>query len=180
MTRLVHTALLLILTSMMLSSCHFDAHDELGPHGRDGRAFFAIDYNYAMPYSYWDNNPRVPANPFFGEWYRSNAGRYDFEYFVSPTQYWYGSYRIDIERGYPGGPGHQAGADGADTYVMLYLDPQGWYEEYFFVAKSGEGEMLKGTIDSKEAILEVEMRLVDISERPSIHVPKFQRSESLR
>ena len=68
----------------LLASCTFIVDPVQGPDGRPGDAFFGIDYDYAMPYSYWDNNNNIPNNPVLGAFYPTNTGVYEFEYFINP------------------------------------------------------------------------------------------------
>ena len=111
----------------LLTSC-IVVDNTPGPRGRDGRAFFAVDYERHAPYSYWDNNPSIPFNPILGEYYITRPGIFDFEYFVNPHDYWYGTYEVWVERGGLGGPNGQPGFDGLDTYLMLICDPNGFHE----------------------------------------------------
>ena len=46
-----------------------------------------------------DDNPAVPDNPFFGEYHRTLDGIYDFEYFINPYEYWWGTYEIYVNPG---------------------------------------------------------------------------------
>jgi hypothetical protein len=120
---------LTVFSLLLFDSCIF--HTDYGPDGRDGRAYFGVDYHFQPPYSYWDDNPFIPENPVLGAYYETLPGTYSFEYFVNPFDYWYGTYQIWIERGTEGGPYGEAGMDGLDTYLILYCDPHGWHEEFF-------------------------------------------------
>lgn len=123
-------ALLSIFTlGSVLTGCIFIEEMEYGPHGRDGKAYFGIDYDTFEPYSYWDNNPSLPNNPWFGEMYRSNQGTFDFEYFINQNEYWYGTYTLRVNRGTPGQPNNVAGFDGNDTYLLLICNRNGFYFE---------------------------------------------------
>ena len=99
-----------------------------GPRGRDGQAYFGVDYERHAPYSYWDNNSSVPYNPILGEYYLTRPGIYDFEYFINSHDYWYGTYEVWINRGGVGGAHGQQGYDGLDNYLMLICDPKGFHE----------------------------------------------------
>ncbi len=59
---------------------------------------------------------------------QSRPGIYDFEYFINPYDYWYGTYEVWINPGGLGGPHGQPGYDGSDTYLMLICDPNGFHE----------------------------------------------------
>ena len=98
-----------------------------GPHGRDGDAYFGIDYEHRAPYSYWDDNKSIPYNPALGEYYHTYPGIYEFEYFINPHEYWYGTYEIWINHGGVGGHHGEPGHDGLDTYLMLIADPEGYH-----------------------------------------------------
>lgn len=99
-----------------------------GPRGRDGQAYFGVDYERHAPYSYWDNNSSIPYNPILGEYYLTRPGIYDFEYFINAHDYWYGTYEVWINRGGVGGSHGQPGYDGLDNYLMLICDPNGFHE----------------------------------------------------
>lgn len=113
--------------AIFLTSC-IVVDNTPGPRGIDGRAFFSVDYERHAPYSYWDNNPSIPYNPILGEFYISQPGIYDFEYFINPYDYWYGTYEVWVNPGGPGGPHGEPGYDGADTYLTLICDPRGFHE----------------------------------------------------
>lgn len=123
------TLLSVFVSLIFLSSCVTVIETNVpGPDGLPGRAFFGIDYDTRPPYSYWDNNPSVPVDPFFGEYYRTNPGIYDFEYFVNQYDYWYGTYEVWVYLGGPGRPYGERGRDGADSYLLLVCNPDGPYE----------------------------------------------------
>ena len=103
-----------------------------GPSGSDGKAYIGIDYDSEPPYSYWDNNTGTPPAPVYGVYYPSLAGIYEFEYFVNPEEYWFGTYEIWIERGGPGGANGERGADGLDNYLMLVCNYEGFYGDRNF------------------------------------------------
>lgn len=113
--------------ALVLSSC-VTVLNTPGPDGRPGRAYFGIDYDYRAPYSYWDNNPGIPNDPFFAEYYPTHPGLYDFEYFYNKYDYWYGTYEIWVNPGGRGGAYGEPGFDGADSYLMLICNPDGPYE----------------------------------------------------
>jgi len=147
-------------------------HTDQGPDGRDGRAFFGIDYHYYMPFSYWDSNPDIPLNPYLGDFYHSRPGIFDFEYFVNPYEYWYGTYELWIEYGQQGSPYGVAGTDGSDTYLMLICDPEGWTEDRFR-AYSGKAIVqqapgyFKVKVEEAGYAFEVEMYKSNVSARSS-------------
>jgi len=173
---------LLFATLLIISFTSCEHSHDYGPNGLDGRAFFGVDYNHAIPYSYWDDNPRVPSNPYFGEFYRTEPGWYEFEYFVNPTEYWYGSYQMDIEPGGPGLPHGEVGEDGADTYLTLFLDPEGWTEDRFLnksIKSSRDNQnLLTLTLEGEQGSIKVKMSRTTTAERPSMRMPKFIRQTS--
>ena len=123
--------------------------NEPGPPGFPGLAYFGINYHVYAPYSYWDNNPSIPLNPVFGRYYPTNPGIYEFEYFISETEYWYGTYQTFVNPGGMGGPRGEPGFNGADSYLMLMCDDMGFSEyrtEYTY--KNGE------TAYDKEIVIE--------------------------
>ena len=119
--------ILAIITPLLFTSC-IVVDTTYGPDGRDGNAYFGIDYEHRAPYSYWDNNNSVPYNPIFGEYYHTYAGVYEFEYFINPYDYYYGTYEVWTNRGGPGGYHGAHGYDGMDTYLMLITDPNGYHQ----------------------------------------------------
>ncbi|PJB15050.1 MAG: hypothetical protein CO118_05435 [Flavobacteriales bacterium CG_4_9_14_3_um_filter_32_8] len=121
------TLLYPIILYMFFTSC-IVVDNTPGTYGRDGKAYFGVDYEHHAPYSYWDNNNAIPNNPILGEYYPTNPGIYDFEYYVNSHDYWYGTYEIWINRGGAGGAHGEPGYDGLDTYLMLICDPNGFHE----------------------------------------------------
>ncbi|MGB0918123.1 MAG: hypothetical protein ACPGU4_11075, partial [Flavobacteriales bacterium] len=66
MKSLFKTLSVAIGVTALLTSCVVVVDPVQGPDGRPGEAYFGIDYDYDMPYSYWDNNPNIPNNPILG------------------------------------------------------------------------------------------------------------------
>ena len=166
----------LIGLSLLVSSCTFIVDPVPGPPGPTGNAFFGVDYDYAMPYSYWDNNRNIPANPLLGQFYPTNAGVFDFEYFINPYEYWYGTYRIFRNPGGPGGPNGEMGRPGLDTYLMLICNPNGFYEERYN-AKTEVPVALGETITISREMgndrIEIIMTKTNTSLRPTSNDPKY-------
>ena len=119
--------ILTILIPLMFTSC-IVVDNTPGPHGRDGNAYFGVDYEHHAPYSYWDDNGSIPYNPILGEYYRTYPGVYEFEYFINPYDYYYGTYEVWTNHGGAGGYHGEPGYDGLDTYLMLITDPNGYHE----------------------------------------------------
>ena len=117
---------LVVITTLFFTSC-IVVDNSPGPNGRDGQAYFGVDYEYRAPYSYWDNNSSIPYNPVLGEYYQTHAGLYEFEYFINPYDYYYGTYEVRINRGGVGGSHGEPGYDGMDTYLMFIADPNGFH-----------------------------------------------------
>lgn len=164
-------AVFLLLTS--LSSCII-VTDHPGPNGVAGNAYFGVDYDVYMPYSYWDNNNRIPVNPELGMSYPTNAGVFDFEYFINPYEYWYGSYTIFRNAGGPGRPGGEPGFNGADTYLMLICNPEGFYEVRgnYRVSNPDGNTVVVESLEGKNRF-KVEMTKTNINERPTANIPKY-------
>jgi hypothetical protein len=167
--------------SIALTSCVFVIDPVPGPEGRPGDAFFGVDYDYALPYSYWDNNPNIPLNPVLGSFYPTNAGVYEFEYFINPYEYWYGTYRIFRNVGGPGGVNGEVGAPGLDSYLMLICNPDGFYEERannktelpFPMGKTITIERLVGNDR-----IQVIMTKTTLQNRPTTNDPKYLNGQS--
>lgn len=138
------TAAFILLALLGLSSC-VTIVEPYGPPGRDGRAYFGVDYDYQAPYGYWDNNPSIPVDPFLGEYYPTHYGLFDFEFYETEDDYWYGTYEVFINRGGPGLPHGEPGYDGANTYLMLVLGPRGPYEH----RKAKQDESIEWITQSK-------------------------------
>ena len=117
---------LIISTLLLFSSCVV-IDNTPGPNGRDGIAYFGVDYEHQPPYSYWDNNKSIPFNPALGEYYRTYPGVYEFEYFINEYDYWYGTYEVWVNHGGLGGSYGEPGYDGLDSYLMLITDPNGFH-----------------------------------------------------
>ncbi len=116
-------------------------------------------------------------DPFFGEYYRTNPGYYDFEYFVNRQEYWYGSYEIWVNPGGPGRPYGERGRDGADSYLLLICNPDGPYEW----RKSNTDENVTITEEAGWVVVEktfensgirIKMKKANVSERPTTNTPK--------
>lgn len=161
---------------MLLSSCVFVVDPVQGPDGRPGDAFFGVDYDYAMPYSYWDDNPNIPNNPILGSFYPTNAGAFQFEYFINPYEYWYGTYRIFRNAGGPGGPNGEVGLPGLDSYLMLICNPDGFYEERAN-NKMGEPVAMGETVTIERLVgtdrIQITMTKTTIQDRPTANEPKY-------
>jgi len=114
------TYIIVVLAGLSLTSCII-VTDTPGPAGRPGNAYFGVSYDVYEPYSYWDNNPDIPNDPYLDEYYPTVPGLYEFEYYVNRVDYWYGTYEIWVNAGEPGRPGGRPGRDGLDTYLMLVL-----------------------------------------------------------
>ncbi len=165
--------------SLLLSSCVFVVDPVPGPDGRPGDAFFGIDYDYALPYSYWDNNASIPNNPILGSFYPTNSGVFDFEYFINPYEYWYGTYQVFRNAGGPGGPDGQPGVPGRDTYLMLICNPDGFYMEhagYKTEVPLGETVLIEELAGTDR--IRIEMTRTTVQERPSDKEPKYLNGQN--
>ncbi len=121
----------IVLLAMTLQGCYVEVHHvpaPPGPDGYPGNAFFGVSYEAAVPYSYWDDNPSIPFNPTLGQYYGTGSGLFNFEYFINPEEFWYGTYEIWRNPGHAGLPDGIPGADGLDSYLMLICDPLGYHE----------------------------------------------------
>ena len=128
MRRTFTQLVLALAVALLLPGCVIETSPNIeGPPGHAGLAFFGITYEVQHPYSYWDNNPAIPSNPVIGEYYITAPGIYEFEYFINPYEYWYGTYEVFINPGGPGGSYGRPGYDGADNYFILICDPDGYY-----------------------------------------------------
>jgi hypothetical protein len=170
--------LLGIVGLVSFQSCIIIEDDEVryGPDGRDGKAFFSIDYDWNPPYSYWDNNPSMPDNAFYGEYYRTNPGVYDFEYYVSPWEYWWGTYEVFVYPGMPGQPNGIPGANGSDTYLKMICNDEGFYFEgdvdcTCIRTVEANGDIVVEVKDA-ERHFKVTMRKALVKDRPSVNQPK--------
>ena len=163
--------------SIFLSSCVFVVDPVQGPDGRPGDAFFGIDYDYALPYSYWDNNASIPNNPILGSFYPTNTGIFEFKYFINPYEYWYGTYRIFRNVGGPGSSNGQVGYPGLDTYLMLICNPDGFYEERGNnkrTAEFGETIVIEELVGNNKIRIEMTKTTTEI--RPTTQDPKYVSS----
>lgn len=171
---------ILLGMTLLLSSCLIVVDPAPGPDGPPGNAYFGVDYDYAMPYSFWDNNPNIPNNPLLGQFYPTNAGVFDFEYFINPYEYWYGTYRIFRNAGGPGGSNGEVGAPGLDTYLMLICNPEGFYEERgsgktSVPASIGETITVERLLGNEK--IQITMTKTNIGLRPTSNEPKYMNDQ---
>ncbi len=170
------TSTLLLVTAILmalgLQSCLIEttSPNVPGPNGRPGNAFYGITYEVQHPYSYWDNNPAIPIDPEIGFYFPTAPGLYDFEYFINPTEYWYGTYETFINLGGRGGSYGRPGPDGPDTYLMLVCDPMGYYEiRGNYKTSGGDGTTQPLVVESHDEMnrFRITMQKATISERPA-------------
>jgi len=121
------TIILALIAPLFFTSC-IVIDNTPGPNGHDGYAYFGVDYEHLEPYSYWDDNSSIPFNPILGEYYQTRPGVYEFEYFINPYDYYYGTYEVWINRGGIGGAHGEQGYNGLDTYLMFIADQDGYHE----------------------------------------------------
>ena len=167
------TYIIVVLAGLSLTSCII-VTDTPGPAGRPGNAYFGVSYDVYEPYSYWDNNPDIPNDPYLDEYYPTVPGLYEFEYYVNRVDYWYGTYEIWVNAGEPGRPGGRPGRDGLDTYLMLVCNPDGPYEAR---KSAGTGNTVTTTalpdgslqyiITNADGGMKVTMKKTTSTERPS-------------
>ncbi len=170
---------LLASLSLFLTSCVFVVDPVQGPDGRPGDAFFGVDYDYALPYSYWDNNESIPNNPVLGSFYPTNTGVFDFEYFINPYEYWFGTYQVFRNAGGVGGTNGEPGIDGRDSHLMLICNPDGFYEEhsgYKTEATLGETIVIEQLVGENKIRIEMTKTTVEI--RPTNNEPKYLNGQS--
>jgi len=166
--------LLFGVISLFLTSCTFIVDPVPGPHGRPGKAFFGIDYDRVAPYSYWDNNLNIPENPVIGAFYPTNGGIFDFEYFINPYEYWYGTYEIFRNLGGPGQPDGVPGYDGRDSYLLLIVNPEGFYQEFSgnkTEVPMGETIIIEKMIGNDK--VKIKMTKISTAQRPTTNEPKY-------
>lgn len=160
----------LVLVAFFSVGCQKDEVIEYGPRGYDGRVYFGVDYDYGMLYSYADNNPSIPFNPALGHHYPSEPGLFQFEYFINPYEYWYGTYELWFNPGQPGGPYGEPGLNGADTYLLLICNPDGFYEDRF-IGKSMEVATKGDTKTITTDQFKITMKKVSVKDRaPQLEV----------
>lgn len=160
-----------MVASVCLSSCIIVSSEyDYGPNGNPGKAFYGIDYDFNAPYSYWDNNQSVPDNPWFGEMYRTSGGIYDFEYFINPWEYWYGTYELRQNPGQPGQPYGEPGFDGNDSYLLLICNDDGFYFEDWescdCIYRNADGTVTVD-IENDKQNFKIVMKKTTIHERPA-------------
>jgi hypothetical protein len=178
MKSLFKIASVVIGISLFVTSCTFIVDPVQGPDGRPGDAFFGIDYDYAMPYSYWDNNGNIPNNPVLGSFYPTSTGVYEFEYFINPYEYWYGTYRIFRNGGGSGGSNGEVGYPGLDTDLMLICNPDGFYMERANnkrTAEMGETIVIEEMVGNNK--IRIELTKATTSIRPTLNEPKYLNSQ---
>jgi hypothetical protein len=170
-----------LISVLSFSSCDVVVvNNTPGPYGYNGLAFFGVDYEMHPPYSYWDNNNSIPYNPDLGYYYETAPGIYEFEYFINPEEYWYGTYEVWINYGQEGGPYGERGADGMNTYLMLICDPNGYHTHFDEGYKTNHdvvSDTIPVVIERKEGKLNYRLTIQkgNVKDRPA-HDPKYVAS----
>lgn len=132
---------LAFLLMQALSGCMVHVYDEdpvvnppcnYGPNGADGFSFLALDYSSVAPDYIWGDNMAIPSAFYFGEFYNSAPGTFNLYYEGGYMQgccfveyYWDVEYNIWFHPGTSGGPCGQAGLNGADSFLTIWMDPEG-------------------------------------------------------
>lgn len=136
--------LLSVLAIILMQSCIIEAPapDPYGTDGRDGRAFFKMNYGDFDP-DYIETGGVIPNNFYWDTYYKTNPGYYTvyFEYIENTYRgrivY---PYEIEVEvfvmAGEQGGYRYD-GEDGDDVYFELILFPDG-YEYYHDIEYKSE------------------------------------------
>jgi len=175
-TNILRTLIMLAIVPAFMTSCvHYT---DQGEQGLDGRVYFGIDYDFTPIYSYWDNNFSVPENPYFGEFYRTEPGIYDFEYFINPYEYWWGTYSLYQNPGEWGGTYGQQGLNGADSFFLLICNQNGFYSETWDERRSRITMDADGftTIETNgEQKFKLVMKKSHVRDRPARGTPKYKR-----
>lgn len=163
------------MAALALQSCDYQP-SVIGPPGQPGVAFFGITYETAHPYSYWDNNPNMPYNPEIDVYYPTAPGLYEFEYYINPSEFWFGTYQVWINPGEPGGSYGRPGRNGLNTYLLLVCDPDGYWEYREDAYGKQDGNTV--VIERKEG--EYNYRITLQKGDPKIHKthePKYLRKD---
>ncbi len=100
-----------LLFILFLSGC--------GAAGETGKAFIALDWVYKPQYFAGDNNALVGSIE-KGKFYRTQPGKYYFEYIAFEGSGYYGTYTITVKKG-EGGGFLTPGKDGRDSRFTLTL-----------------------------------------------------------
>lgn len=100
--------LIIILVLLFAISCEM---------GKEGETFLA--YSWASkPLYFYDENPSTPSLVTNGEYFRTNEGRYYFEYIAWDNSGWWAYYTITAKPG-------ELFSDGAPTYFEITLYSSG-------------------------------------------------------
>lgn len=121
--------IVVLLMIIPVSSCM------MGNDGRPGLAYIAFDWVESKPEFIDCGTPAIPANFYYGTYYRTNPGWYTGYYegkVWNGTAYgayaWEMDYEIWINTGQRGGYGYN-GKDGINTYMNFVCSPYGPYLE---------------------------------------------------
>ena len=167
----LNKVILLAIALVQFTSC-VRVVNAPGPSGRNGLAFFSVDYEDAAPYSYWDNNHSIPLDPILGEYYQSGTGIFEFEYFINKYEYFYGTYEIYRNFGELGRPYGEPGLDAADNFFMLIADPWGYHMHVDnWKTSTANGPLEIETTNGRNA-MKVTISKAHVADRPA-QVPKF-------
>jgi hypothetical protein len=138
--------ILSVIAIIVMQSCIIEAPaPEPAPYGRDGRdgrAFFKMNYGNFEP-DYIETGGVIPSNFYWDTYYRTNPGFYTVYYEYIENTYRgriVYPYEIEVEvfvmAGEPGGYRYD-GKDGDDVYFELILFPDG-FEYYHDIAYKSE------------------------------------------
>ncbi|MDR2962896.1 MAG: hypothetical protein LBU90_04580 [Bacteroidales bacterium] len=128
-----------------LQSCVAYYEEPCANDGRDGRAYFKLNWEEQAPL-YVDAGNVVPQNFRYDTYYRTNAGTYTvyYEYEYLRFGRWYiRAFEVDVNvfqyAGERGGFWY-VGADGADVYFELVLFPDGYIDYTHSTLRSAEAQ----------------------------------------
>lgn len=114
------------ILSFALTGCVYYGQD-----GRPGDTFLEIQPSQHFYVEYfWDNNPSVPEAFYWGHYYPTGGGTFEYEYALSDEFLYWGEYTIIPNRGEPGGYGYD-GRPGLDRYFTLYCYSGGGYVDSY-------------------------------------------------
>lgn len=149
------TIIYFLLALTLFQSCVY--YDYEGRDGRDGDAFFKINWEESEPYLI-DAGGVIPTNFYYDTYYKTNPGYYvvyyEYEYFTEFGRV-IEPYEIEVEVfNYEGEDGDRNydGKDGDDVYFELVLFPDG-YDYYHQVDYKSEQVNERTLITRKETIL---------------------------
>ena len=155
-----------------LTGCHYET--------RHGRIYLALEPSpqHFVEY-YWDNNPSIPSDYFWGEYYRSRAGTFEYEYALGDGFVYFGHYTLVAN--YTTSSTHHYHDDPDDRYYSFYLLDGGAHVDYYNAKTTGVQALRDTTFSAGGYQMTVTRNRIPVKQFTSTKQPKYigEREENL-